>query len=315
MVDITTPDIPGQKLGSGADDALFLTEFGGMVITAYRHALDYGDLVWSKTVKNVKSDTFPIIGQLDRATEHERGIEVLGAGVDHNAIEVSVDKPLVDAVFVDDFDDLRNYYDLQGPYATQLGQSIGLAETRKIARTHILASRVTTPLYPNGPVPSYYYDANVATDMSKLEAAYFAAKQYIEERDISGQELQARLKWAQYLSLSRYTGIEGGPVTTGSGDRSSGTIGPIAGIRTVPSNNIPTGNITTGNTKYRGNFTTTVGHIGTKMAVFGLNLRGLRIATIPRPANLGVQLLASKISGFGIGRPECSFEIASAVRA
>lgn len=305
---------PGLKSGASDPDELFLTEFGELVLTAYLESLDYQSLVWSRTITQGKADSFPIIGRKRSASEHAAGEIILGGTVEHNEVVITVDPPLVDSVFIADYDELRLHYDLQGPYATQLGQSIGVAETKRIAQMHILASRNVTPPYTDAPVPSYYYHANIATDASKLEEAYFAAKQHIEENNITKGGLEGRLPWQQYLLAARYVGIEGNPVTTGSGNRSTGTIGLMAGIPTTPTNHIPQENIVTGNAKYQGNFTTTIGHISTRMAVGQLNLRGLRVTVTPKEDRLGTLLIAHKISGLGKLRSECAFELASASR-
>jgi len=103
-------------------------------------------------------------------------------------------------------------------------------------------------------------------------------------------------------------------VTTGSGNRASGTVGQIAGIAVKGVNHIPNTNVTTGNVKFQGNFTTTVGHIGNEMAVATLNRRGLKVVMKEQDDRLGTLLIASKFCGHGILRPECSFEVATATR-
>lgn len=306
---------PGNRLTSGTDDReLFLTEFGQMVLEAEKQVADYEELSFQKTITEGKADTFPIIGRKRTASEHTPGEIILGGSIEHNDITVSLDKVLVDSIFLAEIDELMNHFELRGPYARQLAESIGMAYNARIAQLHILASRVTTPPYTGGPVPSYYFHANAKTDASKLEEAAFAAAVYHKQNDISGAPLQFRLPWAQYFLAARYSGVEGGPVTTGSGDRAAGTIGTMAGIPLKGTNSIPTTNITSGATKYQGNFTTTVGHIGNEMAVATLNRRGLKVVIKEQEDRIGTLLIASRFRGSGILRPECSFEVATATR-
>lgn len=300
---------PGRK-GAGGTDAreLFLVEFGGMVIQSYDESMDYGDFRYVKSISQGKADTFPIIGRKRDASEHTPGEIILGGTIEHNEIEISVDNILVDSAFIPEIDQLLAHYEFSEPYAKQLGQSLGSTNDRRIAIMHILASRDVTDVAQGQPTPAYYYHANLKTDASKLEEAAFLSAQYMLENDISGEKPSIMLPHQQILLLARYSGIEGGPVTTGSGNRSSGTIGPIAGMTPKGTNHIPKTNITTGLAKYRGDFTTTVGHCGSKMAVGTLERRAMKVVMKEQDDRLGTIIIASMLNGHGKLRRECSIE-------
>lgn len=317
---------PGQINSAGDDRALFLTEFGGLVITSYkRHVGDYDSLRWVKNITQGKSDTFPIIGRKDEATEHEPGELVLGGKVDHNQIEITVDKLVFDSIFIPEIDELLNHIEVRGPYAESLGQSLGTLDAKRIAITHILASRKyfvgasATGVPAGQPAPSYAFDSNMKTSATVLESAMFSGRQYMLEQDISGNEPEVRLPHQQVLLLARQIGLD--PSTSvaregaGSGNRVTGTIGRMVGMEIMGTNFIPKTNISIGNSKYQGNFTTTVGHIGSKMAVGSLERRGFKLVMKDIPERFGAQMIASKVNGHGILRPECSFELATAVRS
>lgn len=311
---------PGARLNTGTNDReLFLTEFGQLVLDAWAETNDYENLTYKRSITQGKADTFPIIGRKRDAEEHNPGEVILGGTIEHNDIEITLDKMLVDAVFIAEIDELMNHFDLQGPYARQLGESLSTTYDRRLAILHILASRVTTPPYTGGPVPSYYFHANVKTDPSKLEEAAFKAVEYIRTNDISGAGISYRLPWQQALLLARYSGIQGGTLAAGVpvfnlDGRSTGEPPRLAGLTIRATNHIPNTNITTGNTKYRGDFTTTVGHISNEMAVGTLNRRGLRVAMKEQEERLGTLLIASRFTGHGILRAECSFEVATTTR-
>lgn len=302
---------PGVKGAAGTDDReLFLTEFGGLTIVPYMEAVaDYDDLRFVKSITQGQADTFPIIGRKRDATEHEPGALILGGKVEHNEVEITVDKILVDSVFIAEIDELLNHISVAEPYATQLGQSLGSSTAQRIARMHILASRSVSNIAQGQPTPAYYYHANLLTDASKLEEALFLCKQYLLENDMSGQEFKPMLRHQQVLLLARYSGVEATPVTTGSGNRAAGTIGQIAGMTPRGTNFIPTTNVTTGPAKYQGNFSTTVGHVSSRMAVGTLNRRGMRVTMSEKEDRLGTLLIASKLDGHGVLRPECSIEL------
>lgn len=314
---------PGVKGTVTADDrALFLREFGGFVIESYDEAIgQYNDMRYVKNITQGKSDTFPIIGRKRDAAEHEPGELIVGGKIEHNEIEISLDRMVYDSVFLPEIDELMNHIDVAAPYAHQLGMSLGSLQAKRIAIMHILASRTywnagAVSGVPQGQVaPSYYFNASLKTDPSKIEEFAFAGKQFMLENDISGKTPKMMLPWAPYLLFARYFGVTDFKEAAGSGSKVTGKVGAVAGMNIEGTNFIPKANITTGNAKYQGNFSTTVGHIGTEMAVGSLERRGVRLVRKDQEERLGTIMIASQFNGHGVLRPEMSFEGATAVRA
>ncbi len=308
---------PGQKAGAGDDRALFLREFGGLVLTAYLEIVkQYDSLRWVKHITQGKSDTFPVIGKKRDASEHEPGEEIKGGKILHDEIEVTLDKMVYDSVFIPEIDELMLHYELRGPYATQLGQSLGSLQAKRIAIMHILASRSTAVL--DMPTPSYAFAANMRTSATAIETAYFAAEEFLRTNDISGAAVEGRLPWQQYLLCARNLGLD--PTRdvaregAGSGNRVTATLGKIANIDTMGTNYIPKGVVASGPTKYQGDFTNVVGHIGNRMAVASLERKAMQITTKDQAERLGTIMIASQLNGHGILRGECSFELATVTR-
>lgn len=311
---------PGAKEGGADDRQLFLIEFGGLVIQAYDEVMDYQDLRFIKSITQGKADSFPIIGRKRDASEHVPGDLILGGTINHDEVQIFLDNMLVDSAFIAEIDELLIHYDISAPYAHQLGQSLGSTTAKRIAIMHILASRggqtegaganpAKDAPVDGQPIPAYYYDPNLLTDASKLENAAFLSAQYARQNDMSGTDWFYMLPHQQILLLARYTGVEGGPVGTGSGDRARGTIGPMAGLTPKGTNHIPATNITSGLAKYQGNFGTTVGHISSKMAVGTLERRAMKIVMKVQDDRLGTLLIASMLNGHGTLRNECSIEL------
>ncbi len=316
---------PGQKAGAGDDRKLFLTEFGGMVIESYNELMDYNDLRLIRNISQGKADTFPIIGRKRDAAEHDPGELILGGKIEHNEIEITLDKMVYDAVFIPEIDELIAHWDNRGPYSTQLGQSLGSLQARRIAIMHINASRsywvagVATGV-PQGQVaPGYAYDANMRTSAAALEGGLWLAKEFLLTNEISGSMPVCKLPHQQWLLLARNFGLaasaESANPNAGSGNRITGDLGPVVGFNVEGSNHIPKVNITTGLAKYQGNFSTTVGHVSTRMAVGSLERRGMRIVMKDQDDRLGTIIIASQFNGHGVLRPEASFELATTVRS
>lgn len=315
----------GQRAGTGDAFALFLTEFGGLVINTYDEEMDYGNLRWVKNVKGAKSETFPIIGRKRDAAEHEAGALILGGTIESNDIVIGLDKMIYDSVFIAEIDELVSYFDVRGPYAHQLGQSLGSLDAKRIAIMHILASRqyyvggVATGVPQGQPAPGYAYDAAMKTSASALEAALWSAKEYLLENEISGEKPVCKLPHQQVLLLARNFGFAADGTAAnpkaGSGDRTTGSLGQVVGFNVEGTNHLPKTNVTTGLPKYQGDFTTSVGHVSTKMAVGSLESKGLTVVVKDQAERLGTIIIAHKFNGHGILRPEASYELATAVRA
>lgn len=302
---------PGQKLNAGTDDrALFLIEFGDLVLQAWEEVNNYQGMTFTKSITQGKADSFPIIGRKRDAQEHEPGQIILGGRVEHNEVQITLDRMVVDAAFIAEIDELMAHYDLRAPYAQQLGESLSTTYDRRVAMMHIQASRITTRPYANGPLPNGYFDAAVGTDPSLLEAAAFKATEWIKRFDVGGGPLFYKLGWAQYLLLTKYTTIDK-VQWSGSGDRANARVGLVAGIQPEATNHIPKTAVTSGLPKYQADYSACIGHIGNRMAVGTLERRGLRVVMKDQADRLGTLLIASKFNGHGVLRPETSFEIAT----
>lgn len=305
---------PGYKGLAGSDEReLFLKEFGQMVLDAWTEVNTFEGHSHEMTINAGKSWQFPIIGRKRDAADHVPGEIIYGGGIENQEVVITLDNVIVDSVFIAEIDELMASYGLAAPYATQLGESLSTTYDKRASISHVLASRVAAAPYTGGPVPGYYYDANLKTDPAKLEEYHLAAVQYINERDIGGGQQRSFLPWQQFLLLTKYADLDT-VATSGNSNRGSATVGPVAGINITGSNHIPSTNITTGLAKYQGNFTTTVGFISNPQAVGCLNRRGLRVTVTNQEDRLGTLMIASKLNGFGSLRPECSFEGATAVR-
>ena len=302
---------PGQKLNTGTDDRqMFLVEFGDLVLQAWEETNNYEATTFTKNITQGKADTFPIIGRKRDAKEHVPGEIILGGRIEHNEVEITLDRMLVDSVFVAEVDELMNHYNIMEPYARQLGESLSTTYDRRVAIMHILASRETVRPYDGGPVPNGYFHANVATDPAHLVNAAFAAVEFIRRFDVGGGPLFWKLPHAQQLLLARYQPIDS-VQWSGEASIASGTTGRIAGLVPEGTNHIPRTNITTGLSKYQGDFSNVVGHIGNRMAVGTLARRGLKVVMKDQADRLGTLMIASKFNGHGKLRCECSFEIAT----
>jgi hypothetical protein len=306
----------GLKIGGTDERELFMRNFGELTMQAWEESYDFNDATYVRNIGAGKSDTFPIIGRKRDAVEHIPGERLKGGTVEHNEIEITLDAMLVESAFIAEIDELMAHYPLSQPYARQIGESLASASNRRVGAVMVNASRETVAPYTGGPLPSYHYHANMLTDPAHLEEAAYKGVEHIRTYDIGGGQPRYLLPHQQYLLLARYTGIDTVD-TSGSGNRSSGTVGQIAGLSVKGSNSVPKTNITSAHdnrSKYQGDFSMTVGVIGNQMAVGTLRRRGLRVTMDHQNDRLGTLMIGSKLEGHGKLRCECAFEVRTTTR-
>lgn len=309
----TGPSRPGQSHLAGDALALFLREFGELVLEAWEEVNKFESLSYQRSTTQGKSDLFPVIGRKRDAFEHVPGELVTGGTIEHAEVEISLDPMLVDAVFLAEIDELMAHYELRAPYARQLAESLSTVYDRRIAIQTILAARKQSADYTNGPVGLVLDDDAYETDVDAMISAMFDAATHIKENDIGGGEMRAMWRPKQYFLLTQSTRLDTGVAGSGSANITEGSIKRVAGFNIDWTNHIPSANITSGNTKYRGDFSETIASVSNSMAVGTLNRRGMKVNWVDQPERLGSLLLASRACGHGILRQECAVEIRKAI--
>ena len=124
----------GQANGAGDTKALYLKLFTGEVYEAFRNATIAKGLVMNRTLRNGKEAQFIHTGRVS-AGYHTPGNAILGSG-DPNVAEttIAMDDLLVASAFVDNLDEILAQYDIRGPIARQIGQSLAEFYDRRIFR-------------------------------------------------------------------------------------------------------------------------------------------------------------------------------------
>lgn len=307
---------PGQQNGSGATDALFLKVFGEMVMEAWEQTGIYQNFVTTRTIPYGKQATFPIIGRKRDAQYHTPGELVTGGNLNSGEVVINVDGVLYDSLFVAEIDELMNHYEVQGPYARQLGESIALKFDAYASQLTALAARDTTPEVTGLPVGLVLNNPNVVTDADTLVRFAFRTARHIADNDIGGGTPRITLRPAQYFLLVQNTKVlykEYG----GSADISKGTVTELAGMEIVQAkgNRIANTDLSADTTipaQYRGNFTNTVALASNPMAVGCLRVRGFKMTMDNQNDRFGTLMIASQVQGMGVLRQECAAEWSAA---
>lgn len=297
----------GQVNGAGPDDALFLKQFGGEVLTEFEQATTFKSRTFIRQIVNGKSAQFPMIG-LATSGYHTPGDWIDSQNINMAEQVISVDGLLVSAVFVDNIDELENHYDVRGPYATELGRELARQFDKNLAQISINAARASSKLTGRAG-GSTIAAANMDIDADVLTAAFFAAAQALDEKFVSYEERDCTLKPAQYYLLAQNPKLLYKQYG-GSADISSGTVHTVAGIDLVKSIHMPTTNVTTGILKYQGDFTKNVGIIRNKWATGTVQLADISMESDYEPRRQGTFMVAKMAVGHDTLRPECAVELA-----
>lgn len=183
-----TPSRLGQNQLAGSTDALFLEVFGGEVLTAFEMAVKFRDKVRHRTLTEGVSARFPAVYKA-AGSYHTPGAEILGQNIPHTEIVLSVDDLLIADSFVAQIDELRNHYDVRGPYAAELGRALALVYDRMVSMTLIKAARggeLFTGDGAGGSVQESDIDAaaDFATSGADLWAAMGRSVQILDEKDV-----------------------------------------------------------------------------------------------------------------------------------
>jgi hypothetical protein len=313
-----TPSRIGQQLATGAADALFLKLFSGEVMTIFESANVTKGRTMVRTISEGKSSQFPVMGRAS-AFYHVPGNELLGGTIKHNEKLITIDDLLVSPVFLADIDEAKNHYDVRSHYSTEVGRVLAQVWDKQVLQVGVLAARTAVANIPGeGAAGSVITEAAAGdfNDPDKLAAAFYAAAQIWDEKNVPEEDRVCYLKPSAFYKL-----IQSDKTVNrdfgGTGDRTKGTIYEISGIEIVKTNNLPIANIAadsgvqagTGD-KYVGNFSKTEALFMHKSAVGTVQLMDLSTRSDYDPRRIGTQILSKLAVGHGVLRPEAAIELA-----
>lgn len=336
-----TPSRVGQIKGTGAVDALWLDIFGGEVLTAFETKVQTKDRIRTRTITEGKSARFPATFKAT-ASYHVVGSEIAGQTIQGNEVVLTLDDLLIAPVEIAQIDELKNHYDVRGPYSTELGNAMALFYDRMVTQCLINSAR-GPELFTGDGGGSNVVQADVAAgaDFTKsgqdLLDAIAIAKQRLDEKDVPVDSgITALFKPAQWYLMARadknLNQFYGGQSTVGhqalttvdditilksnaplfgqkvtpydAGTNATGLVGsPTAGLLALPAG-YPA--------KYQSDNTNTVGVVWQEAAAAVLQLLGLQMESEWDMRRQVTMMLAKMAVGAGPLRSKCAVEIKTA---
>lgn len=300
---------PGQVNASGDTEALFLIKFAGEVLTAFNEKNVAMDAFMKRTITDTNGATFPATWKAT-AAYHTPGDDIAGQTINHAERRILVDDLLVAAVWVHKIDELKNYWQVRGEYARQLGASLARVFDRHVLQTAILAARASS-VVTGGNGGTILTSPAAETNAQAFVDTLAAAGQAQFEKDVPDDDRFVFVRPAQYSMLwnSDIRAIHRDFTNISGANQTNGEIMRIGGYTIRQTNNLPNTNITTGPTTYRGDFTNTLAVCTQRGAIGTVELMGMSAESEYWPTRKSTYLDASMAIGHGILRPECAVEI------
>jgi hypothetical protein len=311
---------PGQILATGADDALFLKQFSGEVLTIFENENVTKGRTMLRTITNGKSAQFPVMGRAS-AYYHTPGNEILGGAVKHNEKIITVDGLLIAPTFIADIEDAMNHYDIRSHYSTETGRILGQTWDAHVLQVGVLAARTAVANIPGESPAGSVITESVAGDYDdevKLASAIKLALQKMDEKNIPETERVIYLRPAAYWRLLDNDKLISKDFSANPGDRSMGFIPRIGGAEVVKTNQLPSTNVTASTVAggsrdaYVGDFTKTEALVMHRSAVGTVQLMDLSTRADYDPRRLGTQIVSKFAVGHGVLQPEAAIELARA---
>lgn len=307
----------GQVEGAGSTTALFLEKFSGDVLKYRNNKAIAKNFVMKKSIDEGISFRFPIIGKTS-ASYHTPGAEILGTAIDHNEVTVTVDGTHYSDVFVAEWDEMINHYDVMSEYAKQLGEALAIEQDELILRSVFLAANNSTPIntdYPTGATTTLgagLTSAAATGFAAAFSAKLFAAAQNFAEKNWDVGDLVCMTTPAVYFALAQETDLYNRDFS-GGGDYSEGLISKVAGIKIVKHNNFPTTNRASDNSRqnnvYVSDMSDTAALVFAPKAAALLERKGVQVEKTYDARRFGTLVTAREIWGCSQLRPDCAYDI------
>ncbi|WP_408953179.1 hypothetical protein [Lysobacter sp. Hz 25] len=311
------PSRPGQINKAGDDWALFIKNYTAEVDAAFVEAYKLDGRIMVRSISSGKSASFPAIGTIG-SRYHVPGTDILGQTVDHNERILTLDPMLISDAFIANIDEAMNHFDVRGEYTRQQGYELARKRMMNELRCAIRAARITTSVVEGQPGGAVIKNTTMGSSATVLAGAFRAARQVFDEKNLSDNpsDYTAALRPAQYYLLTENKDLIDKDINTDSkGSYNDAVIASIARLPIVKINCVPNTNETADTSvlsKYRADYSNTVGTIFHRASVGTLQLLGLSVEDVYQGNKQGTLMLSKYALGHGELRADGAIELSKA---
>lgn len=309
MANATPSRLGDINQGGSPFTELFLKVFSGEVMAAFERQNKFLTRQHVRTISSGISAQFPATGRTT-AAYHTPGAEILGTPINHAERVITIDDLLLSSVFIANWDEAVNHYDVRSIYSRELGYALARTFDSNVAQVGILAARASATVtgLSGG---SAITDADARTNADSLVGSIFDAAEALDGKDVPMEDRYCALLPAQYYLLveSSSKAINRDYNDGSNGSVAGGFIMRVAGIEIVKTNNLPQTNVNTGPAAYQGDFTNVAAFVWQRGAMGTVKLLDLALESEYDIRRQGTLMVAKYAMGHGILRPECAVEI------
>jgi hypothetical protein len=305
----------GQVEATGDEFALFLTQFAGEVLTAFKTETKTQGRFLERTIKNGRTAQFPATWKI-AGGYHTPGTPLATQVVKHDQVTLSTDGLLVAPAFIDIIDEAMNHYDVRSIYTTECGNFLAGEKDKNLLRCALKAATTgnggDSIFSSASPAGTSVTHASMKTDAVVLASGIFTARQTFAENDVpSSHKMSAFLRPAQYFLLAANKDLLNRD-WGGVGSFAKAELPEVAGVELVMTNNLPITNETGSASvldKYEGNWSAVAAAVCSPYAAATLKLLDLQTESWYDPRYQGHYVLAKYAMGHGVIRPECAVKL------
>ena len=325
MANITAATF-GQANSTGTEDALFLKQFAGEVITSFEQASKTSGADMVRSISSGKSASFPVMGRI-AAAYHQAGNEITGSTVNHNEKVITINDLLTSSVFLSNIEEAKAHYDVRSGYSMEIGRALAFQKDKHILQTiglaTLAAASVTGGDATTNIVNTGIASATAATAANAMIDAIFDAAKELDANYVPTEGRRCFMRLEEYYKLANGTNAVNVDFTGSSnGGISTGKVMKIAGIELVPVPHFVSSNVTSGvaagsataaaSTPQAVNLANFVALISHPSAVGTVKLMDLSVEKEYEIRRQGTLMVAKYAMGHGVLRPEAAVGIKEA---
>ena len=325
MANITAATF-GQANSTGTEDALFLKQFAGEVITSFEQASKTTGADMVRSISSGKSASFPVMGRI-AAAYHQAGNEITGSTVNHNEKVITINDLLTSSVFLSNIEEAKAHYDVRSGYSMEIGRALAFQKDKHILQTigqaTLAAASVTGGDATTNIVNTGIASATAATAANAMIDSIFDAAKELDANYVPTEGRKCFMRLEEYYKLANGTNAVNVDFTGSSnGGISTGKVMKIAGIELVPVPHFVSSNVTSGvaagsataaaSTPQAVNLANFVALISHPSAVGTVKLMDLSVEKEYEIRRQGTLMVAKYAMGHGVLRPEAAVGIKEA---
>lgn len=304
----------GIVAGPSFSDSLFLKVFSGETLKVFNTRTVLKGRHRERTITSGKSAQFPAIGKA-AAEYHTPGNVILGQDMDHGEKVITIDDMLISSIFVANFEEAMNHYEVRSEFAFQMGDSLAQAYDQHLFAIATKAAQDgTTGAITDMPAATWDKIGASPTTSDVVDAIYNGAAHF-DATNIPQNDrcvvVTPSIYWDLVQDGSFIDRDFGGD---GNGSRSKGGLMRVAGFEVVASNNLDLNFGTdslagsqsgAATTDYTVDGQSSVAMLLQKQALGTVKLMNLATEKDYQTERQGTLMVSRMAVGHGVLRPEC----------